>query len=377
MSDQLETVAQEPAQRRRRARQPALNSLAPVAASAGTQGAPGRTELRPSASATTGTAGGNAELPAEIRDRFLRVGREYFFPDGAPAFRDEGRRLTTRSENTEIIRTLLLIGQSRGWDVLKAAGTDAFRRTAWELGVREGLKVIGYAATAVEKARTERRAERVAEAPSSSAAASTPGSEAARRKSSVIQGWLVSHGAAAYQFKPDEARSYYVRLQTDQGERTIWGTDLERAIRAADPAVRIGEPVTLKATGRDRVTVRSRGQSGDGDEGDVRVHRNSWAIERDASREPQASQSSGDTKDKPAKGPRADALTDAFLHLKAAEALAEERITRPEDRGRFVFLVQSALARMVAEGRDLPAARLTRDVAQPAVRKTEDRELVR
>lgn len=377
MSDQPDTGVQEPAQRRRRARQPALNSLAPVVASAGTQGASGRTEPRPSQSGATGTTTGNAEPPTEIRDRFLRVGREYFFPDGAPAFRDEGRRLTTRSENTEVVRTMLLIGQSRGWDVLKAAGTDTFRRAAWELGAREGLKVIGYAATAVEKARAEQRSERSAQALSSSAPASAPRSESARRKSSAIQGWLVSHGAAAYLFKPEEARSYYVRLQTDQGERTIWGTDLERAMRVADPELRIGEPVTLKATGRDRVTVRNRSQGSDGDERDVRVQRNSWAIERDASRELRSPKDSGDSNGKPAKVPRAEALTAAFLHLKAAEALADERIARPEDRSRFVFLVQSALARMVAEGRDLPAARLKRVAAQPAVRKTDERELAR
>src|SRR5687767_6752967 len=54
-------------------------------------------------------------VPEDVRRRFVQLKDEYFFPDGAKAFTDRGDRLTTQSENTEVIRSLITIAQSRGW----------------------------------------------------------------------------------------------------------------------------------------------------------------------------------------------------------------------------------------------------------------------
>src|SRR5687767_12467145 len=54
-------------------------------------------------------------VPEDVRRRFVQLKNEYFFPDGAKAFTDRGDRLTTQSENTEVIRSLITIAQSRGW----------------------------------------------------------------------------------------------------------------------------------------------------------------------------------------------------------------------------------------------------------------------
>src|SRR5450755_2916997 len=52
-------------------------------------------------------------VPEEIRQRFVQVKNRFYFPDGARAFTDRGNRLTTASENTEVIRSLIVIAQAR------------------------------------------------------------------------------------------------------------------------------------------------------------------------------------------------------------------------------------------------------------------------
>ena len=64
-------------------------------------------------------------MGGEIERRFVRIGREFYFPDGARAFSDRGRRLTTPSENTEVIRSLIEIARARGWQSLVVSGTEA------------------------------------------------------------------------------------------------------------------------------------------------------------------------------------------------------------------------------------------------------------
>ncbi|MGH7108597.1 MAG: LPD7 domain-containing protein, partial [Acetobacteraceae bacterium] len=51
-------------------------------------------------------------LPQGVRDRFVQDKRRFYFPDGAAAFRDHGKRLTTASENTEVIHSLVDIART-------------------------------------------------------------------------------------------------------------------------------------------------------------------------------------------------------------------------------------------------------------------------
>src|SRR5579864_6811277 len=91
----------------------------------------------PQAAAKT-PASGAAEKPAperavpeEVRRRFVQVKNRYYFPDGARAFTDRGTRLTTLSENTEVVRSLIQIAEARGWGEVTVRGTERFRKEAW------------------------------------------------------------------------------------------------------------------------------------------------------------------------------------------------------------------------------------------------------
>ncbi|KAB2723430.1 Ti-type conjugative transfer relaxase TraA [Brucella intermedia] len=80
-------------------------------------------------------------------------------------------------------------------------------------------------------------------------------------------GLLVDHGAAPYENDPKNHDSYFVTLETGEGQRhTIWGVDLERAITAAN--CEIGDRIGLDHKGSETVRLP------DGS----RVKRHSWEV---------------------------------------------------------------------------------------------------
>lgn len=70
-------------------------------------------------------------VPQSVRDRFVQDGHRFYFPDGAPAFKDLGRKLTTASENTQVVHSLIEIAHSRGWTAVTVTATERFRQGAW------------------------------------------------------------------------------------------------------------------------------------------------------------------------------------------------------------------------------------------------------
>ena len=81
-------------------------------------------------------------------------------------------------------------------------------------------------------------------------------------------GRLVEHGAAPYEHDPQKSDSYFVTLENDKGEqRTLWGVDLERAMKEAAPE--IGEKIGLQHEGSTLVTLPDGTQT----------HRNTWKVQ--------------------------------------------------------------------------------------------------
>jgi Ti-type conjugative transfer relaxase TraA len=81
-------------------------------------------------------------------------------------------------------------------------------------------------------------------------------------------GRLVEHGAAPFEHKEGNSESYFVTLENAKGEqRTIWGVDLERAMKEAGPE--IGEKIGLQHLGSTPVTLP------DGTE----THCNTWKVQ--------------------------------------------------------------------------------------------------
>jgi len=331
-------------------------------------------------------------VPASVRDRFTQEGHRFYFPDGAKAFRDHGRRLSTPSENAELIRSLVEIAKARGWDTVVVQGTDRFREEAWRQARLEGLAVRGYRPSEPERAALSRALARRQAAPDEPLPSRAPGpgdavaeypgpmKSADDRRSGVIAGKLVDHGRDTYHFDPHEEMSYFIRIQTPEGKRTFWGKDLQRAMDQSLTQPKIGEEVALKLTGRDHVTVKRRERDGEGTvlkESDLDTHRNRWVIEKREffkEREAAAAVLRDPTIEPKAAVASHPELAGSYLHLHAAE-IAATTLRDPEDQKKFVTLVRAALAQAIERGDPLLPVRLRDRVhAQGADRTPRERE---
>jgi putative DNA primase/helicase len=185
-----------------------------------------------------------------------------------------------------------------------------------------------------------------------------------------MTGRLVDHGRANYRHNPKEPMSYYVRVETDRGDREIWGVDLERAFRESLSRPSLGDQVTVRAQGRDPVSVSALERDSEGrvvGKQEIATHRNRWRVERNdflAEREV-AAQTFRDARVKPSDATKAHPeLQGSYLLLQAAKLGAERDIPNPDDRTRFVARARIAIAEAIERGDPLEPVRLRERSAQ-------------
>ncbi len=201
-----------------------------------------------------------------------------------------------------------------------------------------------------------------------------------RRDHQLLVGRLTEHGRANYQFRPDQDASYYLRLLTSRGTKTLWGKDLERALREADTQPKTGDLVGARRASREAVTVTVRSRDAEGRivrQDERHAHRAHWVVEKVkffADRARLARQLRDEQVDVRASVRAHPELKSAFLSVRAAEEFAAQRIVDPADRERFLDLVRGAMAGSIQKGEPLPSVRL-RDSArrtEPTGRKPPD-----
>ena len=325
------------------------------------------------------------EIPEDVRKRFKQVGNQFFFPDGTRAFTDRGSRIISRSENTEVIKSLITIAQARGWTDLTLTGTERFRREAWFVAQQAGLEVRGYKPSSYEEGRLVRSMARATEPRPTDGKPDRPRADSNRRISEREEsqgaptanarretkergnglhiGRHADHGAAPYRHDPKNAMSYFVRLETADGDREIWGVDLHRALRESLTRPEIGDEVGLRAVRREAVTVKEPTRDNEGKvvgNRPLTVQRNRWIVEQREffAERAQAARVVRDPKLEPKVAVREHPeLAGTFLKIRASE-LAAKAIRDPEDRRRFVDTVRRALADDVARGEPLTPVRL-------------------
>jgi hypothetical protein len=394
-------------------------------------------------------------VPEDVRERFVRMGRYYYFPGGNVAFEDKGKKVVTRSENTEVVRSLVEIAQARGWQDITVSGTERFRREAWRQATYAGLIVRGYQPTEQDKRQFVRdlakarspqdppeplidppravAAPPYREMPAPAAAAReaapamspqsqmpfergadpqreqpvkasdhrgvrahhadpTPAqstsvpeearSEARRgtrggsQRSRVYAGRLIEHGEARYKFRDDNEQSYFVRLETANGPKDLWGVDFPRALNQA--GVKEGDLIEVELKGRKSVAVKRPARDAQGrvlGEEEVPAHRNDWDVRpqehgaNDGSRADDASHAArGQALHEAAASARQlarenSAITNALTALRAAELLAEDRIPDIAQRTQFFEAVRAQLIQVLDNDATPPAPPLREAMA--------------
>jgi hypothetical protein len=189
----------------------------------------------------------------------------------------------------------------------------------------------------------------------------------------MIIGRLQAHGRANYQYRADEDLSYYVKLMTSRGARTLWGKDLERAVENGQTQPKIGDLVGARRVRREAVTVTSRQRDGEGRvvrQEEHSAHRTRWELEKVqffAQRLRLARLIRDEQADVRSSVRAHPEIKSAFISIRAAEDYATRRIADPADRARFLELVRGAMAGSIQKGEPLPSVQLRdrRERTQP------------
>ena len=236
-------------------------------------------------------------LPEKIlADYKVQDGKFTDIKTDALRFEDHGKKLSTPVEDRAVIADMIAVAAAKNWPTLELKGTDNFKQIAWLEASALGMGTKNYTpnerdleqldhlkrergmtsdkpaiAGAPDKTGNsievvvgrERTSPEVAtEAPAKPApktekpgvpsiATADPAHDTVRDDRPT--GKLLDHGPAKFNFNPKENDNYFVKLDTANGEKVIWGKDLERAISEA--AVKKGDSVTLTRKGSEDVVV--------------------------------------------------------------------------------------------------------------------------
>ena len=192
----------------------------------------------------------------------------------------------------------------------------------------------------------------------------SPRRELGQRGGQLLIGKLKEHGDANYQFRAREDPSYYVKLLTSRGERTLWGKDLKRALTEGETRPKLGDLVGARRIAREAVTVTSRQRDAEGRvtaQEERHAHRTRWVVEKVtffAERARMARRLRDEQVDVRESVRAHPELKSTFLSIRAAEEIAEKQIANPQDRERFLDLVRGAIAASIQKGEPLPSVRL-------------------
>lgn len=243
-----------------------------------------------------------------LRKRFIEAGEQFYYrtAPGEPtkiAFTDHGKRLVTEHDDPSVIQGMVLRAKAKGWTTVRVNGTTEFKTETWVQATIAGLDVEGYTPRGIDLARAEDRKDhrpvrgKTAQPPSDREASydrttddhvrkqehtMSPGQQVAvatlqailkargdsptmiaaaleEAKSRlqgerVVVGTVMDHGMDHYNHDVQHAKSYFVKVATDRGEREIWGVDLSRAFEQGK--VQRGDAVALVQQAHEPGTVK-------------------------------------------------------------------------------------------------------------------------
>ena len=334
------------------------------------------------------------KVPDQILSRYYRIGQKYYLDNGDLAFVNHGQKLTTQSENVQIVRDLLEITRANHVSAVTVTGTDTFRRTVWAQAQRLGIEVHGYTPTvhdekqlvrAMAREDAQRRSEERGSAQTSPPEARQPAAQAAESgrersrsaketapKDRFYYGELLDHGREHFKRDPHEEMSYYVTIGTPTGTHDLWGKDLERAFAESKTRPKIGDQIGVRQTGKEAVTITElkRDQSGNviGEE-PKSTHKNRWMVEKREFFEERAQMAEivRDRSITPAQGTqRRPQLAGTYVTLKLAEEYANTAIGDRDARKQFLEMIREAIATRIERGEPLRTTPV-RDRRPPAV----------
>lgn len=200
-------------------------------------------------------------------------------------------------------------------------------------------------------------------APGAAALRSAPPPAAARPPMDRLTvGKLIDHGRAQHEFHPRGHPSYYVKILTDDGPRTIWARGLERALAKSRTQPQVGDLIGIRENNIAPVSFITRTRNAEGLVVATRqtdTPRPHWVIEKledfdlraaaaRALRDPTLSRREAVVNHRD--------LAPAYWLLDAAQKYALDRWANPKTREAFVGALRETLALTIERGIELPQA---------------------
>ena len=157
--------------------------------------------------------------------------------------------------------------------------------------------------------------------------------------------------------------SYFVKLETARGERTIWGVDLERALKESLTQPAPGDEVGLRTVRQEPVKVKAPARDAEGNvlgERELDALRNRWIIEKRGFFEAraEAARTVRDAERRSEAGREEPSRACRDVSPGACRRACREALARSRGSEALRRQVRSALADAVARGEPLPPVRL-------------------
>lgn len=198
----------------------------------------------------------------------------------------------------------------------------------------------------------------------------------------VTFGRLLEHGPAKHMLRPSAEMSYFVRIETLQGERDFWSPALQTAMARSQSQPQVGDEVGVRENSIQPVTLIASVHDQRGNligkrrYDTPRVH---WIVEKRAFFHERllAAEALRNERLHPREViQNFPDLQSAYIALDSARRVAEQRI-RPANRRWFVKMVRETLAHAIERSEPLPAIALRTSQPQSPSRSEEAAPAVR
>jgi hypothetical protein len=245
------------------------------------------------------------ELMEQLHHQFRVSGAKFHFKDqpGQIAFKDKGEKMVSASNDERVAKAMATMADAKGWKTIKVSGHPDFQREVWMEASLRGLEVRGFKPSEQDikalEGRREHTMKNIVEQDVSGRGRNVaterqeptekitdkPAPQVGMKKtveadSRVFTGRVLEHGPANYNHDPEEKQSYFVRLDTKAGEKTVWGVDLNRAM--SDSKAKPGDEVKLEFKGKERVVVEALDRDETGKvigKKPIETNRNTWDVQ--------------------------------------------------------------------------------------------------
>ena len=207
--------------------------------------------------------------PDHLASRYIVANGQYLSSKNGTTvlFEDKGKKISTARTDAQTVRDMLEVAKAKSWDSIKLSGSQEFKSMMYVAAESQGIRTRGYKPTAadlalVEKLRTEQSLNSIEPDLLNQEQTKKTSLNDAPKKEFLSGERLIAHGEAPYLHVSKNQNSYYVTLEKDGKERTIWGVGLADAIKQAK--AKIGDTIKLEKQDKQPVTIQIPEKNQDG-----------------------------------------------------------------------------------------------------------------